>query len=217
MHLLDYLEQFYYREESLCQLLGIEQEQLQHWQHLRIFPQASYSLENSIQCHSYQGIFPCQVFWQYYPVAMQDWGRQLQKSNIESASTAFILFAQRAQGALQNLQQDGVFIDESYTEDFDERLTHLWQQFLTGQFGTQTRNGQIEEIMQMDALRYSIDTITEGLTVHALDKTQRQQLHPVMKQFSKVLIQPPSHEYDQSLRARYLDKLTMKYDLSVKV
>ena len=39
--------------------------------------------------------------------------------------------------------------------------------------------------------------------------------HPL--ELSKVLIQPPSHEYDQSLRARYLDKLTMKYDLSVKM
>ncbi|WP_105254598.1 DUF6058 family natural product biosynthesis protein [Pseudoalteromonas sp. T1lg75] len=216
MHLLDYLEQFFYREDQLCQHLGIDREQLEHWQHLCIFPHASYSLENSIQCHSVQGIYDCQVFWQYYPIAMQDWGRQISKANIDSASVAFNLFAQRAMQALNYLQSEGLYLVDDYLDDIGERLTHLWQQFLSGQFGTQTRQGQIEEIIQMDALRYSIDTLTEGMTITTLSAEQRQQLHPLMKQFSKAVIEPPGHEYQHSLRAKYLDALVLKYDLSLK-
>ncbi len=216
MHLLDYLEQYFYREDQVCQLLGITHDQLEHWQHLCIFPQPSYSLENKIQCHSVQGIFDCQVFWQYYPIACVEWGKQLDKANITSASVAFNLFAQRAQQALKILIDQELYIDESYVEDLEEHLTHLWQQYLSGQFGTQTKQGQIEEIIQMDAVKYSLDTLTEGFSLTSLDTTQRKKVHPLLKVFSKAIIDPPSHEYSHSYRAKYLDKLVMKYDLSLK-
>ena len=216
MHLLDYLDQYFYREEQLCQLLGIDKQTLTHWQHVCVFPQPSYSLENKIQCHSVQGIFDCQVFWQYYPMGAIEWGKQIHKANISSASVAFNMFAQRAQQALKNLVDQSLYIDESYVQDIDERLTHLWQQYLSGQFGTQTRQGQVEEIMQMDALKYSVDTLTEGMTLSALSSEQRQHLHPLLKVLAKAIIEPPAHEYSHSARAKYLDNLVMKYDLSVK-
>ncbi|MFY8275213.1 DUF6058 family natural product biosynthesis protein [Pseudoalteromonas sp. SSDWG2] len=215
MHLLDYLEQYFYRQDQLCQLLAIDNETLEQWQHLCVFPQASYSLENKIQCHSVQGIYDCQVFWQYYPNATVEWGKSLQKANIENASVAFNVFSQRAQHALTYLLEMGLHIEDSYLEDIQERLTHLWQKFLSGQFGTQTRQGTIEEIVHMDAIKYTLDTLTEGLRITSIDADQRHVIHALMKQLSRVIIEPPRHEYPHSLRAKYLDTLVMKYDLSI--
>lgn len=215
MNLIDHLEQQFYRSNQLCQLLQIDSETLSEWQHLRVFPQPSYELNNQVECHSYQGIYPCQVLWQYYPSGLVQWAKQIQKGKINNASVAFALFYQQAQNALMDLSSRQMCIDESYVEDLEQRLTYLWQQFLTGRYGTQTRTATVEEVVQLDAIRYQIDTLTEGLSITTLDAQTRKALHPLLKQLSKVLNHPLEHEYPQSLRRKYIDELVMRYDLSL--
>ncbi len=216
MSLLNYLNESFYCTQSLCQALKIDAETLQQWQDKGLFPKPSYCIQNRIQCSSYYGIHECDEERDYYPRGLIQWGQQLQKGKVVTASAASDLFMQQYAQAMSKLPLDALALEADYESEMQEQLTTSWQHFLTGKYGAQTANGSLDDIVALDVARYQIDTITEAMTLDELDQVQRKRLHPALKLINRALGHGPEHEQLRSLRRRYVDALILKYDLSLK-
>ncbi len=217
MRLSDYLATHFYNTDELCHALNIDAEQLDTWQQQSIFPKPSYCIKSQLSCSSYSGLYECEEYDDYYPRGCVNWGQGLIKQKIESSSNAFNYFAQQYTASLSKLAQQGFsFNEELFGCEIDEHLQQVWQQFLCSKYGVLTQNGLIDEIVCVDIGRLLVDDITELRTKGSLNQQERTQLHPAMKLLNKALGHGAEHEKQHTLRARYIDALILKYDLSIK-
>ncbi|MBQ4833498.1 hypothetical protein J8L70_09630 [Pseudoalteromonas sp. MMG010] len=217
MRLSHYLASHFYHTDELCQTLSISHETLEHWQQTGLFPKPSYCIKSQLSCSSYSGLYECEEYDDYYPRGYVNWGKHLLKQKIELSSHAFNLFAQHYTGYLSKLAQQGFAFDEElFGCDLEEQVQQVWQQFLCSKYGALTQNGLLEEIVSIDIARLLIDNTTELRTKVSLEQDERKELHQAMKLLNKALSHGAAHEKNNSLRAKYIDALILKYDLSIK-
>lgn len=217
MRLSRFLATHFYHSEELCHALAIYEDTLAIWQQNGLFPKPSYCIKNQLSCSSYSGLYECEEYDDFYPRGCVNWGQGLAKQKIDSSSQAFNYFAQQYSASLTKLAQQGFeFNEELFGCELEEHLQQVWQQFLCSKYGVLTQNGLIEEIAAVDIGRLVVDDITELRTKPNLTQAERSKLHPALKLLNRALSHGAEHEKQHTLRARYIDALVLKYDLSVK-
>ncbi|TMO69707.1 DUF6058 family natural product biosynthesis protein [Pseudoalteromonas aurantia] len=217
MSLLSHLDTYFYRAEELCQALKISEETLLKWQESRIFPKPSYSIQNTIKCSSYLGLYECEEFTDYYPRGGVQWGQDLIKYKVQSSSQAYELFYQQYTQTLERCQQQALYCqDARFSDDLEDQIQTSWQQYLCSKYGTISQNGLIEEIVYIELGRAIVDELTEERTASSINITVRPQLLKALKLLNRAISHQAKHEQNQSLRERYIDALVIKFDLSVK-
>lgn len=216
MSLLNYFNDHFYRSDELCRALKISLEELQEWQDRKIFPNASFQLENKIQCSSFLGISDHKEVVEYYPRGFANWGNLILKFKIQSSSHAFECFAQVY---MESLQQHTAYLSYAGETEFNERLEEIvkysWQQFLSSKYGAVSDTGEVTEIAAIDYCKSVIDAITDDMSITELDEEQKMILHKTMKLLNKSLSQDNELFKYKSIREEYVHRLIKQYDLSV--
>lgn len=217
MSLTSYLNTHFYTALELCSSLKIDEEQLFQWQQHSLFPKASYSIQNQLNCSSYFGFYQCEEYSDYYARGLLNWGQLLTKHKVDQSSVAFELFQQRYCEALAKCAEKGFTTDDPcFGDDLAEQMQQVWQQFLCSKYAVISQNGLVEETLYIDLGRAIIDDITEARTAATIPPEQRQAVHNAIKLLNKALAVDIPVEQTESLRTKYIDQLIRKYDLRIK-
>ncbi|MFC3033838.1 DUF6058 family natural product biosynthesis protein [Pseudoalteromonas fenneropenaei] len=217
MSLTHYLTTHFYTTTELCAALRIDASQLEQWQEAKLFPKPSYCLQNHIKCSSYLGFYECEEWQDYYPRGAANWGQTLLKQKVMQASSAFELFAQSYLATLSKVVQQGVECqDPRFSDELDDHLQQVWQQYLCSKYGVISQNGLVEEVVYIDLGRAIVDEVTEERAKVSLSVEERSLLLKGIKLLNRGLSHHAAHEKHDSLRYHYVDAILQKYDLTIR-
>lgn len=177
----DYLADYYYSLNQLASATDTSIDTLGYYQDIGLLPKPSFTVQRNIEVSSFYGIDSFTESLEYYARGYQKWVQIIKKHPELTSAAAFVLFSQQYSNTVSTLLQQGIVLDETFFDEFDDHLKSQWQQFLAGNLGAITANGLIRECAEFSIACYVIDNLSMAIDNRSPEKEEAQQLSLAIK------------------------------------
>jgi len=215
MELLNYLNRYFLTKQELLAAAKITQQELDHYQQLKVMPQCSYKLQLNVASTSFFGLHNEAQEVEYYPKGYISWLAIIQSLN--DAKSIYAIFSARYKAAIEQLRKRGHFSpSEKINTSLDLHIKDEWQHFLDGIYGLCTKSGLPEDIAAKEFAILEINELINFSSANELAGLTEQQLNQLTRAVNlldaaSALFAP--HERLKSSRHRLVDEVRRKYVL----
>ncbi|NQZ20752.1 MAG: hypothetical protein HRT53_01750 [Colwellia sp.] len=215
MELINYLSRYFLTKQELLTAAKITEQELSHYQQLKVMPKCSYKLQLSVASTSFFGLHNEEQEIEYYAKGYISWLAIAQSLN--DTKSIYSLFVSRYKATIEQLRIQGHYsTNDKINASLDLHLKDEWQHFLDGIYGLCTKSGLPEDIAAKEFSILEINELTANTELTELAKLTEQQLSQLTRAVNlldsvSALFAP--HERLKSSRHRLVDEVRRKYVL----
>jgi len=215
MELINYLARYFLTKQELLVATKITEQELSHYQQLKVMPKCSYKLQLNVASTSFFGLHSAEQEVEYYAKGYISWLTIVKSLN--DAQSIYSLFETRYKATIEQLRLQGHDSkNDKINASLDVHIKEEWQHFLDGIYGLCTKSGLPEDIAAKEFSILEIKELTANAEPAKLIELTEQQLSQLTRAVNlldsaSALFAP--HERLNSSRHRLVDEIRRKYVL----
>lgn len=218
MELINYLSRYFLTKQELLVAAKITEQELSHYQKLKVMPKCSYKLQLNVASTSFFGLHNEEQAIEYYAKGYIAWLAIVQSLN--DAKNIYSLFETRYKATIEHLRLQGHYsASDKINTSLDLHIKEEWQHFLDGIYGLCTKSGLPEDIAAKEFSILEINELTanpeltELTELVELTEQQLSQLTSAVNLLDSASALFAPHERLKSSRHRLVDEVRRKYVL----
>jgi len=219
MELINYLSRYFLTKQELLAATKITEQELSHYQQLKVMPKCSYKLQLNVASTSFFGLHNEEQEVEYYAKGYISWLAIVQSLN--DVQSIYALFETRYKATIEELRIQGHYsTNDKINASLDLHIKEEWQHFLDGIYGLCTKSGLPEDIAakEFSILEINELTATSQATLQAtelaeLTEQQLSQLTRAVNLLDSASALFAPHERLKSSRHHLVDEVRRTYVL----